>query len=387
MPPKKPDAQNSRDTKASGNLFLVSGTDDLSALRKADEIVDRLCPPEDQAFGLETLNPESGDKLADNVCAVLRNTIEALLTPPFLGGKKTVYLRNAPFFNPLTDPGRFESVKAEVTRLTDLLKKGLPEGIAFVLLTDKIHKSTAFYKICKSRGEIHSFDEPEKKQEIEKDFKPRVGALLDQAGISMSSSVLGSFLGRTGYNLRQVASEIEKLSLYLGDRKKVTLEDVQLMVATVRENKFYVFADTFCKGNLADTLHILRQMMEQSESPVGLVINLQNRLRDCLVMRDCLDRGWARLSSGNWVNLTWSLPPAGEALLGSLEKDPRKGSPFAIAMLAAQAAHFPVGRWFRWLNAAVDAQAAMTGGETVDPKVALELFTTRMLAPLAPSRQ
>jgi len=384
MPPQKSDAKNSHDTKAPGNLYLVYGTDDLSALRKADEIVDRLCPPEDQAFGLETLNPESGDKLADNVCAILRNTIEALLTPPFLGGKKTVYLRSAPFFNPMTDPGRFESVKAEVTRLTDLLKKGLPEGIAFVLLTDKIHKSTAFYKTCKSRGEIHSFDEPEKKQEIEKDFKPRVVALLTQAGISMSSSVLGSFLGRTGYSLRQVASEIDKLSLYLGDRKEVTLADIQLMVATVRENKFYEFADMFCQGNLAHTLQLLRQMMEQGESPVGLVINLQNRLRDCLVMRDCLDRRWVEISRrGNWVNLRWSVPSEGEALLGSLEKDPRKGNPFAIGILAGQAAHFPVGRWFRWLNAAVDAQAAMTGGKAIDPKIALELFTTRTLGAIA----
>jgi len=382
MPAKKPDALAAKKT-----LFLVYGSDDLSALRKADELVDRLCPPEEQAFGLETLNPESGDKLAENVCAILRNTIEALLTPPFLGGKKTVYLRNAPFFNPLTDPGRFESVKTEVTRLTQLLKKGLPEGVSFVLLTDNIHKSTAFYKTCKSRGEIHNFNEPEKKKEIETDFKPRVAALLAQAGISMSSSVLGSFLGRTGYSLRQVASEIDKLSLYLGDRKKVTLEDIQLMVATVRENKFYEFANMFCHGNLANTLQILHQMNEQRESPVGMIINLQTRLRDCLVIRDCLDRGWARLSSGQWTTLTWSLPSEGEALVESLEKDPRKGNPYAITMLAVQAAHFPVGRWFRWLNAAVDAQAAMTGGEAIDPKIALELFTTRTLGQLAPSRQ
>jgi len=152
------------------------------------------------------------------------------------------------------------------------------------------------------------------------------------------------------------------------------------MVATVRENKFYEFADTFCKGNLANTLHVMHLMFAQGQSPVGLVVNLQNRLRDMLVMRDCLDRHWAVLSHrGKWSNLNWQVPAEGEALLGSLEKDPRKGNPFAAGMMAAQASRFPAGRWFRWLNAAVDAQASMTGGEAIDPRIALELFATRAL--------
>ncbi len=372
MPTKKPNAH--------GNLFLVYGTDDLSALRKADEIVARLCPPEEQAFGLETLSPESGDKLADNVCAMLRNTIEALLTPSFLGGNKTIYLRGAPFFDPLSEPGKFESVKAEVTRLTDLLKQGLAEGVSFVVLTTKVHKATAFFKTCKSLGEIHAFDQPDKEKEAAIDFVPRVEELLTQTGLQMSGPVFSAFLGRTGYSLRQVSSEIEKLSLYLGDRKEVTLADIQLMVATVRENKFYEYADTFCKGNLAETLSILHLMFSQGQSPVGLVINLQNRLREMLVMRDCIDRRWVEISwRGKWCNLNWRVPPEGEALLGSLEKDPRKGNPFAVGMQAGQASLFPAGLWFRWLNAAVDAQASMTGGEAIDPKIALELFTTRSL--------
>jgi hypothetical protein len=36
-----------------------------------------------------------------------------------------------------------------------------------------------------------------------------------------------------------------------------------------------------------------------------------------------------------------------------------------------------------WLNAAVDAQAAMTGGDAIDPALALELFTTRTLGELS----
>ena len=382
MPTKKPATAAAAPKKGAAKLFLVYGTDDLSATRKADEIAARLCPPENQAFGLETLQPEPGID-AEAICAFLRNVVEALLTPPFLGGDKTVFVRGAPFFDPLTEPGKFASVKAEVERLVDLLKKGLPPGVAFILLTDKVNKSTTFYKTFNAAGEVHAFDEPEKDKEAAEDFIPHVERMLADRGLTMPRAVFAAFLDRTGYNLRQVESEIEKLALYLGDRKTVAAEDVQLMVAPVRESKFWEFADTFCDGNLADTLQSMRQMFAQGVSPVALIVNLQNRLRDIVVLSDCLKRGWARVSGGDWPRLTWSLPPEGEAILGGLAKDPRKGNPYAVAKMAAQANRLPPARWYRWFTAAVDAQAAMTGGEAVPPETALEIFATRILGELA----
>ena len=386
MPPRKASAKAEEPAapkKGAARVFLVYGTDDLSATRQADDLAARLCPPEEQAFGLETITPEPGLETADAVCAVLRNVGEALLTPPFLGGNKTVFLRGGPFFDPLAEPGKFTAVKAEVERLVDLLKKGLPEGVAFILLTDKVNKSTTFYKTFNSLGEVHAFDEPEKDKEAEEDFIPRVEEMLADKDLAMARPVFNAFLDRTGYNLRQVESEIEKLALYAGDRKTVALADVQLMVAPVRESKFWEFADTFCGGSLAETLQVMQQMFTQGVSPVALIVGLQNRLREIVVLSDCLKRGWAHVTGGDWPRLTWSLPPAGEALLATLAKDPRKGNPYAIAKMAAQANRLPPARWYRWLNAAVDAQAAMTGGEAVDPEVALELFATRILGELA----
>ncbi|MDD2239173.1 MAG: hypothetical protein PHO14_09855 [Kiritimatiellae bacterium] len=374
---------SAQDAEGGSPLFLVYGTDDLSATRKADDIVNRLCPPEEQAFGLETFDPDA-DLNADAVCAFLRNVTEALLTPPFLGGAKTVYVRNAPFFNPLVDPGKFSSVKEETTRLVGRLKAGLPEGVRLVLLTRAVHKATSFYKTFQSLGEVHAFDSPEKDKEIEREFIPQVEKLLAAKGITMSGEVLALFLDRAGSSLRHVTTEIEKLSLYLGDRTRVTAEDLTLMVAPIREGKFWEFADAFCTGDLAHTLRVMHRLLGQGENAVGLIINLQNRLRDMLVLADCLKRGWAHLSGGDrWRKLSWSVPPDGEALLSTLEKDPRKGNPYAATMLAAQAARFPAGRWFRWLNAAIDAQAAMTGGEAIDPAASLEIFTTRTLGELA----
>ena len=379
-PARKPKANQPGSPPA---LFLVYGEDDLSATRKADEIVNRLCPAEEQAFGLETFDPDP-DLNADAVCAFLRNVAEALLTPPFLGGAKTIYVRNAPFFHPTTEPGRFSSVKEETERLLGLLKNGLPDGVRLVLLTRSVHKSTAFYKTFQSRGEVHAYEVLEKKRDIDEQFIPQVEQALADRGLTMPGNVLNVFLDRTGTSLRHVLNELDKLSLYLGDRKAVTIEDIYAMVAPVREGKFWEYADAFCGGSLPRTLQVMHRLLGQGENPVGLVVSLENRLRELLVISDCLKRGWARLSGGDrFRKLSWDLPPEGEELLGVLAKDPRKGNPYAVTLMAAQAARFPPGRWFRWINAAVDAHAAMTGGDAVDSALALEVFTTRTLGELA----
>ena len=61
MPPRKSSAKTEEPAapkKGAARIFLVYGTDDLSATRKADAIADTLCPPAEQAFGLETINPD-----------------------------------------------------------------------------------------------------------------------------------------------------------------------------------------------------------------------------------------------------------------------------------------------------------------------------------------
>lgn len=361
-------------------IYLVCGSDDLTALRKAEEVVAELCPPEEQAFGLETIVPGGEEKTADVVAGILRDTMQAMLTAPFLGGRKTVFLKGAPFFDPLTDPGRFADVKAATARMVDILKEGLPPGVSFVLLTNKVNKSTTFFKTFLSLGRVFEYNEATKASEATASFLPRLDELLEEKGLVMRGDAHAAFVGRVGYNLRLAESEIEKLSLYLGERKEVGVADVQLMVASYRTSAFWEFANAFCTTNLTATLDVLRRLLAQNESPVALLVNLQNALRDMTVLSDCLSRGWAKLSGDKF--LRWQVPAEGEEVLSRLASDPRKLVPFRAAQMASRAARLPAGRWFRWYNAAVDLQVAMTGGENMDAGALLELFTIRTLAEL-----
>ena len=298
--------------------------------------------------------------------------MEALLTAPFLGGNKTVFLRQAPYFDPLSEPGRFASVKAEVERLVNLLKKGLPAGVSFVLLTRKVNKATTFFKTFQSRGEVHAFDEPEKDSEIKADYIPLVKKLVAERQLTMEDGVLAAFLDRAGYNLRQAANELDKLDLYLGDRRAVTREDIELMVAPVRAGKFW---------NLKPLLRPARQTLQPCTAcwrgRGTRAARVLQRPRD--IVADCLKRGWLQVPAAIG-RADVERPARRKNCCPLLANATRAGN--HMGKMAAQAQRLPPSRWFRWLNAAVDAQAAMTGGDNVPPATTLEVFTTRTLGEL-----
>ena len=96
------------------------------------------------------------------------------------------------------------------------------------------------------------------------------------------------------------------------------------MVAPVRESKFWEFADTFCNGDLAETLRVMRRMFAQGESPVGAPRQPAEPPAEMVVLSDCLKRGWARLSGGEgWRTLRGRSRPKAKPLLAA----PRKRSP------------------------------------------------------------
>lgn len=367
-------------------VYFYAGTDDLAASKAAADRLDQLCPPEDRDFNLEIIEPETPSPSADESSTLLSRAIGALLTPSLLGGPKTVYLRNAPFFDPLADPGRFADVKLLLEKLLDLFKKGLPPGVTLLVLAPKLNKTTAFAKYLLAHASVHVFDRPEYASQAKATFDPALDDLLAAHSLSFDrASTRAAFVDRIGYDTRLAASELEKLALYLDSRRTVTLDDVQLMVAPTRDAKPWDFADAVCAADLPLAIRTARRLILHKVYPVLLVIALEDAFRSMAVFRDALDRRWCTLSgSSDWPKLLWNpLPPEADALLASLSPDPRKIG-FKAAKTAQLSKRFPASRWIRFLFAAIDLHADMTGGSAADPALQLELFLLRTLGPFSP---
>jgi DNA polymerase-3 subunit delta len=356
-------------------LFLVYGEDEYRVRTRAKELVDGLCPPAEAAFGLEIIDA-AVENAAEGILAV-RRCLEALRTVGFLGGRKVVWLRDATLFT----AEMAADLKAAVEELTTQIKAGLPAGQTLVISAQKVFRGSAFFKACQAAGSVELLDRPDKPWQQAEYAHEQVREAFRRSGLKAPADVVDLFLERVGDDTRQIIQEAEKLSVYLGDRKDVRRGDVQAVVSLSRESLAWDLADAVGARDLPGALRILRQLVFQGENPIGLMVLLEGRFRELIVLREALDRGWVRATGeGFGKKLAWKDAPEADEKLSALGRDPRTTHWFRAGKLAEQAQRFSLVQLLRGHEWLVQSHEAIVS-TAVPNALQLELLLLRLLAP------
>ena len=237
--------------------------------------------------------------------------------------------------------------KARLDDLVKLIKAGLPQGQILVISSPKVDGRSAFFKACQSVGSVMKFELPDKSYQLEQQARGTAGDAFRKIGLNIGPDALEAFLDKTGTDTRQIVQEVEKLSVYLGDRKNVQIADVQTIVSPSREAISWDLADAVGNRDLPGTLKVLRQLLFQGENEVGLIISLENRFRDLLLYREAFDRKWLNVSGQEpWLKVEWRQSPEVEAFATSLVKDPRQANPTAPANWWPRPGNIRGRNWF-----------------------------------------
>jgi DNA polymerase-3 subunit delta len=286
--------------------------------------------------------------------------------------ERTVWLKGATFLRD-SRVGRTVAVKEALPALVDLIKAGLTDGTQLVVTADGVHKARAFYKACKANGDIHEFSLPESPFQADKYARSTLAMLIKERGLAMDGAAVELFLAKVGRDTRQMVSELEKLSLYVGEGKGIGTADVEAVTSTSREVAGWDLADTYGKRDLKQALVLLEQLLFQKVAPIALIVGIENRLRELLVYRTGMALGWLDRRGGR---ASWgTLPPAGEEIFaGQMRTDPRAIHPFRVGLLADQASNFSMAELSAALEAATHTHELMVS-TAHDPKAIL----TRLL--------
>jgi DNA polymerase-3 subunit delta len=311
-----------------GKLCLICGDDDYLVDSAARERVNQLVPEQDRAFGIEIIDGRKDT--ADEARRAVDACIESVQTPGFFGSSKVTWLRDATF---LTGGGRVSetvAAKEAVEKLTEWLKNGLLDGQVLVITAIKVLRSSVFFKVCQKQGEVEDFGGGFKSWELEKLADQRLDTLLKKAGLAIDGDARTEFLNRAGFDTRFLVQEIEKLRLYVGDRKQVTAEDVREITSIGREAEAWDLLDAFGERNALAALATLKRLSGQKGIGIMLAAMLEKNVRELLVLRDAYDRKWAYGSRGGACGWSNSLPPEAAALLNALPVNPKTLNAWAM---------------------------------------------------------
>jgi DNA polymerase-3 subunit delta len=367
-------------SKSSLAIHAVLGSEEWEVQRVAKALAEQLMPAQGGEFACDLIDGHAAH--ADDAASRIRQTIDALLTFPFFGGEKLVWLKQASFLgdNVL---GRSAAVLEALESLAETLTAGLAPGIRFLLSANEVDKRRSFYKTLSKLGQVQVFDKLDtSKSGWEEGAMDLARELAAPLGLALTEGALELLAVRTGGNRRTLVSEIEKLSLYsAGSAEPLGEETLRELVPMSGSAIIFELGNALAARNPQHALELLEQLLVQEESPIGiLLVAIIPTFRNLLAVRDLMDtHKLSRPAQPFFFGKSLErLPPA------ALESLPRKkdGSLNSYALgIAAQHAHRYQPRELRAAQKAMlEANVALVSSSSEDPAGLLRQLVIRLTA-------
>ena len=207
-----------------------------------------------------------------------------------------------------------------------------------------------------------------------------VSAEASQRGLRFQRQALDLFTNLIGAETQQVDQELEKLDLYLGDRRDVTEEDIRQVVSLSRGGVVFEIGNALSKRQLSRVLSLTDHLLYRGETAVGILLAaIVPQVRRLLQAKDLLHR--FRIQANNYQEFERQLArlPAEEVAHLPTKKD---GTPntYPIFLSAKEASNFHVDELRRGLEACLEANLRLvTTG--LDSKVVLNQLVIQLLTP------
>ena len=280
----------------SAPLVLIHGDDDFAVKQRARQLYQQwsteLGGMDHEIIDAQVTN--SGEALK-----ALSRLREGLNTLPFFGGGKAVWLQNCNFLG----DERAASAAAVTETLGELaqeLKAFKWDNVRLLISAGKVDKRKTFYKALEKLGKIESFaawsvDDKNWMGEAEslalKALKSRGKTIADEALAEMIESV--------GPNSRELANEVEKVSLYVGDKKEIEPADVAAVVTRNKQARAFALGDALGDRDLPRLLRTLDEELwtmkfDSAKSEIGLLYGLITKVRTMLFLKEMIREAWIK---------------------------------------------------------------------------------------------
>ena len=231
MPPSVP--------KHSAPLVLVCGEDDFAVKQRAKQIYLQWT---EELGGMDHEIIDAAVSHSGEALKALAKLREALQTLPFFGSGKVIWLKNCNFLS--DERAATKDVTESLAALAEELKEFAWQNVRLLISAGKVDKRKVFYKALDKLGTVESFagwsvDDRDWADQAEAWARKALRARQKE----ISDEALAELISRVGPNARQLDNEVEKVALYVGDRKEIEFEDVATICTRNKTARAFALGD------------------------------------------------------------------------------------------------------------------------------------------------
>ena len=277
-------------------LVLVCGEDEFAVKQRAKELFRQWS---EEVGGMDHEVIDAAAANSGEALKAIARLREALQTLPFFGSGKVVWFQNCNF---LADErtASAAAVSAALAELAEELKGFEWQNVRLLLSAGKVDKRKLFYKTLDKLGSVEamagwSVDDRDWAEQAELWARQALRARQKEIG----EEALAELINRVGPHARQLDSEVEKLSLYVGSRQEVGLEDVAAICTRNKMARAFAVGDALGERDLPTLLRRLDEelwevKLDPQRSEIGLLYGLISKVRALLLLKVMVREGWVK---------------------------------------------------------------------------------------------
>lgn len=171
-------------------------------------------------------------------------------TLPFLTDRRVVLVRSADRYMTETGAGPLSAYYANPSPTTVLM-----------LVAGKVDKRSKLYKSCEQNATV-----VECGQLDERALRLWINREADERGKKFDPDAIREIIDRTGGKLGDVNNAVTLVCGFIGDRAKVTQQDVIAACTDVAEEEVWALTDAISESNTAEAMRVLRALYDLGKS-------------------------------------------------------------------------------------------------------------------------
>jgi DNA polymerase-3 subunit delta len=178
--------------------------------------------------------------------------------------------------------------EGDTRALEQLLSSGLPQGHHLIAVAEEIESASALAKLCRANGldierSLRAAGGYGKRPET--DAGGLAGEVLAPLGKKISPDAVRLLVSRAGGEARTLASELEKLASYVGDRAAIESKDVLAVVPQTAGEDYFALTNAIENRDVKALLMAIENELELEAHPLQILAGLAAVFRALLLTR------------------------------------------------------------------------------------------------------
>jgi DNA polymerase-3 subunit delta len=245
------------------------------------------------------------------------------------------------------------------------LAAGFPAGNILILLAEEVDKRKKLFKRLKDEQtvvdlSVESGSGAKAQKEQKSVLQELARQTLAEHNKTMAAGLVDLLFERVGFHPVAVVMELRKVIAYIGERRQISRDDLDLLVGRTRQEALFELTGAISRRDREQALVIGDRLQENGIHPLAVVATLRNYVRGLLLCRALQEQPEFQyqpsMSAAAFQNSC--LPRLKER--GQWKKE-LAGHPFALYMQFKTASAFTLPTLTGWMQLLLRAELRLKG--------------------------